>query len=243
MSDDPIARLDGVSKSFGPLEVLSELTLSIPTSAVVAIIGPNGSGKTTLLRVLVGELQPTDGTVSYLGPDVDREIGYLPQQSTFRAGFTTAETLAFYSSLVDGQTPEALLERVGLSAAADRNVEDLSGGMRRLLGIAQATVGDPPLVVLDEPASGLDPNMSTHVFGTAGEMAGSGTTVVLSSHDMALTEETADIVVVIDRGRVVDMGSIGALCDRHGTDSLRGVMSSLVGETDELAVVGGDETA
>ena len=242
MSDAPIARLDDVSKSFGPVDVLSEITLSIPESTVVAIIGPNGSGKTTLLRVLVGELRPTDGTVSYLGPDVDREIGYLPQQSTFRSGFRTAETLAFYASLVDGTTPEALLERVGLSAAADRNVEDLSGGMRRLLGIAQATIGDPPLVVLDEPASGLDPNMSTHVFETAGEMAGSGTTVVLSSHDLTLTEEIADVVVVVDRGHLIDMGPIETLYARYETDSLRGVMASLVGETDELAVVGGADT-
>jgi ABC-type multidrug transport system ATPase subunit len=240
MSETTIVRLDGVSKSFGPVEAVSDVTLSISTGAVVAVIGPNGSGKTTLLRTLVGDLSPTSGSISYLGPDVDREIGYLPQQSTFRPGFTAAETLAFYSSLVDGADPETLLDRVGLSAAADRNVEDLSGGMRRLLGIAQATVGDPPLVVLDEPASGLDPNMSASVFETAAEMAGSGTTVLLSSHDLALTEATADVVVVIDRGRVAASGSIETLCERFEADSLRGVLAAIVEDTEEIAVVGSE---
>jgi ABC-type multidrug transport system ATPase subunit len=239
VSDDPVLRVDGVSKSFGSVEVLSDVSVSIPSGSVVAVIGPNGSGKTTLLRTLVGDLRPTTGVVSYVGPDTDRPIGYLPQEPTFRPGFTAAETLAFYSSLLDGRDPEPLLERVGLAAAADRNVEALSGGMRQLLGIAQATVGDPPLIVLDEPASGLDPNMSENVFGTAAEMAGSGTTVLISSHDLALVETTADTVVVLDRGSVAAAGSPRDLRERFGTDSLRGVLNAVVGDTEAVAVVGG----
>ena len=240
MSDDPVLRVDGVSKSFGSVEVLSDVSASIPSGSVVAVIGPNGSGKTTLLRTLVGDLRPTSGVVSYVGPDTDRPIGYLPQEPTFRPGFTAAETLAFYSSLLGGRDPEPLLERVGLAAAADRNVEALSGGMRQLLGIAQATVGDPPLIVLDEPASGLDPNMSESVFGTAAEMAGSGTTVLVSSHDLALVEATADTVVVLDRGSVAAIGSLVDLRERFETDSLRGVLNAVVGDTDAVAVVGGN---
>lgn len=240
MSDETIVRLDSVAKSFGPVDALSDVTLSIPSGAVVSLIGPNGSGKTTLLRVLVGDLEPTSGTISYLGPDADRQIGYLPQRPTFRPGFTVTETLSFYTELVDGERPDVLLDRVGLSGAADRNVEDLSGGMRRLLGIAQATVGDPPLVVLDEPSSGLDPMMSAHVYETAAEMAGSGTSMLVSSHDMALTEETADIVTVLDRGRVSASGTLEALFDRFDAESLRAVMTDIVGETEEIAVVGSD---
>ena len=239
MSDDPVLRIDGVSKSFGSVEVLSDVSVSIPSGSVVAVVGPNGSGKTTLLRTLVGDLGPTTGTVSYVGPDTDRPIGYLPQEPTFRPGFTAAETLAFYSSLLDGRDPEPLLERVGLAAAADRNVEALSGGMRQLLGIAQATVGDPPLIVLDEPASGLDPNMSESVFGTAAEMAGSGTTVLVSSHDLALVEATADTVVVLNRGSVAAAGPVSDLRDRFDVDSLRGVLNAVVGDTEAVAVVGG----
>lgn len=238
--NDSILRLEAVSKSFGTVEVLSEVSASIPLGSVVALIGPNGSGKTTLIRTIVGDLAPTSGTVSYVGPDADRSIGYLPQEPTFRPGFTAEETLAFYASLVDGDDPEPLLGRVGLSAAAERNVEALSGGMRQLLGIAQATVGDPPLIVLDEPASGLDPNMSERVFETAAEMADSGTTILLSSHDMTLVEETADSVVVLDRGAVAASGTIEELRDSFDVESLRGVLNAVVADSDEVAVVGGE---
>ncbi|MFO7925884.1 MAG: ABC transporter ATP-binding protein [Halobacteriota archaeon] len=238
MSDTPLLRVDGVSKSFGAVDVLRDVSFSVPSGTVIAVIGPNGSGKTTLLRALVGDLRPTHGDVAYEGPDTDRPIGYLPQQPTFRAGFTAAETLAFYSSLLGGDDPETLLGRVGLNDAADRNVENLSGGMRQLLGIAQATVGDPPLVVLDEPASGLDPNMSEHVFETAARMAGEKRTVLLSSHDLTLVEETADDVLVLNRGRVAATGTIEALRSQFETDSLRGVLNAIVGKTGHVDVVG-----
>ena len=239
MSDDPILRLDAVSKSFGSVEALSDVSAPVPSGSVVAVIGPNGSGKTTLIRILVGDLAATSGTVSYEGPDADRPIGYLPQTPTFRPGFTAAETLSFYSSLVDGSDPEPLLDRVGLVEAADRNVEALSGGMRQLLGIAQATVGDPPLVVLDEPASGLDPNMSANVFETAAEMAGAGTTVLLASHDLTLVEETADSVIVLARGTVAASGTIEELRSTFDVESLRGVLNAVVEDTEQVAVVGG----
>ncbi len=241
MSDRSVLRLDGVAKSFGTVDVLSDISVSIPAGELVAVIGPNGSGKTTLLRAIVGDLRPTGGSISYTGPDTNRPIGYLPQRPTFRSGFTAAETLAFYSALVDGAAPEILLERVGLEAAAGRNVENLSGGMRQLLGIAQAIVGDPPLVILDEPASGLDPNMSEYVFETAAEIASEDRTVLLSSHDLTLVEETADRVVVLHQGRVAASGTLETLSSRFGTDSLRGVLNAIVGDTARVSVLGGEQ--
>jgi len=242
MSDGPVLRVDEVSKSFGGVEALSEVSVSVPAGAVVAVIGPNGSGKTTLIRTLVGELRPTAGEITYLGPDTERPIGYLPQEPTFRPGFTAAETIAFYGSLVGEAEADAVgrLEAVGLGAAADRRVEALSGGMRQLLGIAQATVGDPPLVVLDEPASGLDPNMSENVFETAAETVSASRTVLLSSHDMTLVEGNADTVIVLDRGTVAASGSVTELRERFGVDSLRGVLNAVVADTSRVAVVGGD---
>jgi ABC-type multidrug transport system ATPase subunit len=221
--------------------VLDDVSFAVDPGDVTAIIGPNGSGKTTLIRAVVGLHEPSGGTVRYRGPDATRPIGYLQQRPAFRPGQTVREALAFYAALVGETEADAVarLERVGLGAAADRNVEALSGGMRQLLGIAQATVGDPPLIVLDEPASGLDPNMSENVFGTAAEMAGSGTTVLISSHDLALVETTADTVVVLDRGSVAAAGSLADLRERFEADSLRGVLNAVVGDTEAVAVVGG----
>lgn len=227
-----------VSRSFGPVTVLDGLSLSLEAGTLSALVGPNGSGKTTLLRVLVGILSPDEGTVTYSGPDAPRTIGYQPQNPAFRPSFTARETLEFYATLVDDD-PEGALARVGLSDAADRRVEALSGGMTRLLGLAQATVGDPPAVVLDEPGSGLDPEMRQRTFEAARQLADDGAAVLLSSHDIALVEEHADRVAVLDGGSIVADDAPATLRDRHGQDDLRAVFRAVVDHPeDKVAVLG-----
>lgn len=238
----PILTIEELEHAYGRISVLEDVSFDIRSGDVTAIIGPNGSGKTTLIRGLIGLHDPTAGTVAYHGPEAVRPIGYLPQRPAFRSGQSVREAIAFYASLVGETESEAVarLEQVGLGDATDRNVEALSGGMTRLLGIAQATVGDPPLVVLDEPASGLDPNMSANVFQTAAEMAGAGTTVLLSSHDLTLVEETADSVIVLARGTVAASGTVEELRATFDVDSLRGVLNAVVEDTGQVAVVGGN---
>lgn len=219
----PVLEAVDVDFAYGDVDVLDDVSVSLDGGRVTALVGPNGSGKTTLLRTLAGLQEPVAGAVRYHGPDAAREIGYLPQQPAFRPGFTVLETLSFYSSLVGAGRDDAVarLERLGLADAADRPAEALSGGMTRLLGIAQATVGDPPVVTLDEPASGLDPGMSTRVFEIATELADGGTAVLLTSHDLELVERTADWVVLIDAGTVAEQGPPGQIFDRLGVESLR----------------------
>ena len=217
---DPLVTADEIDFAYGTVSVLENVSVAIKPARITAFIGPNGVGKTTLLRALAGLASPTAGSISYDGPDTVRPIGYLPQNPAFRPGFTALETLEFYASLVGEDDPHARLERVGLAAAADRRVEALSGGMTQLLGIAQATIGDPPLIALDEPASGLDPGMTTHVFEVATELAATGTAVLLTSHDLDLVERTADEVIFLDDGGVADQGSPSALSDRYEADSL-----------------------
>jgi len=227
-----------LSRAFGGVRVLDDVSLSVEPGTVTAFVGPNGSGKTTLFRLLCGLLSPTAGSVTYCGPDVPREIGYVPQRPSFRPGFTARETLEFYAALVDGEDPAARLEQVGLSAVADRRVEALSGGMVRLLGVAQATVGDPPVVVLDEPGTGLDPGMSSRIFEVIGELAADGTAVLASSHDLPRVERFADRLLLLDRGRVAAEGSPSELCEQHGAESLTGVFDVLTdGRKDSVAVV------
>ncbi|KAA9405227.1 ABC transporter ATP-binding protein [Haloarcula hispanica] len=215
MTGETYLTANEITKTYGDVTAVSEVSLDVPSDAVTGFIGPNGSGKTTLLRILLGVERPTSGTVSYSGPDAERQLGYLPQRPTFRPGFSVRETAAFYADLVDDD-PDRLLERVGLEKVANRPVSGLSGGMTRLLGIAQALAGDPPIVMLDEPASGLDPAMSRLIFDIIESIADAGRAVVLCSHELPLVEETADRLVVLESGRLVRTGSVESLREQTG---------------------------
>ncbi|MGQ3328129.1 ABC transporter ATP-binding protein [Halorubrum sp. FL23] len=221
MPDEPVSTLSDVTRTYGGVPVLDSISLAIDPG-VTAVIGPNGSGKSTLLRLLVGATAPTTGEVRHPGATGPKPIGYLPQRVPFRDGFTARETLAFYARLV-GDDPDAALEQVGLADAGDRRVEALSGGMRRLLGIAQAVLGDPTLVALDEPASGLDPGMRERAFRAAAERADRDTAVVISSHALDLVDDHADRVVLLRRGGVAAAGAVDRLLDDHAVDDVSGL--------------------
>jgi ABC-type multidrug transport system ATPase subunit len=225
----PVTTVDGVVHSFGPVDVLDGVSLEVEPGSVVAVVGPNGSGKTTLLRIVAGLLAQDAGEVSRSGK-TRRPVGYLPQEPAFNPAFTVAETVQFYADLLGPyRRGEDALERVGLEALSDRRVDALSGGMRRLLGLAVATLGDPPLVVLDEPTGDLDPRMTDHIFGLVGDLAADGTGVLLATHDLA-GAAGSDRVLVLDEGGLVAQGSPADLLEEAGADSLDGAFRSLVGE-------------
>jgi ABC-type multidrug transport system ATPase subunit len=203
--------VEDVARGFGAVTVLDGVSLAVARGSLAAVVGPNGSGKSTLLRIAAGVLAPDAGRVAVREGGV-RPLGYLPQAPSFRPGFTAADTLRFYADLLGPEAAAAVdvraaLDRVGLGDAADRRVEALSGGMTRLLGLAQAMLGDPPVVVLDEPASGLDPAMSERVYATLRGLADDGRAVLVASHDLGAVERTADRVALLDRGGVVAAGA------------------------------------
>ena len=232
MSDDSTAlRAESIEQSFGDVDVLSGVSLSIDRREVAAVVGPNGSGKSTLLHVLAGIAAPVSGSVTVEYQRGARRVGYLPQQPAFREGFSARDTLLFYAQLLDGVDDEdvdATLERVGLADVADRTVGSLSGGMTRLLGLGAAVLGDPSVLILDEPGSGLDPAMVERLFAVVGELADDGTGVAVASHELPAVEAHAETVYVLDQGDFVRSGSPEALLEETETASLSAAFRSIV---------------
>src|SRR5690606_16935608 len=178
------------------------LDLSVATGNTVALIGPNGSGKTTTLKSLMGLVRPSSGRITVDGhdasggPEARARLGYLPQRITFPEGSTARGVLAFHARLrgADPQTIDPLLQRVGLADAGGREVDGFSGGMRQRLGLAAALLGDPAALVLDEPSAALDPTGALMVRDILQGIRAEGTTVLLSSHDLAEVASLADQV-------------------------------------------------
>ncbi len=211
----------GLVKAYGRHRALDGLDLT-STTGVTGLLGPNGAGKTTLLRVLATVLAADSGDLRILGKDphdpegrlhIRRSLGYLPQDAGFHRGFTAFEAVDYVAVLKEHTGARArhdevrrVLDRVGLSDVANKKVRALSGGMRRRLGLAQALLGTPSLLVLDEPTAGLDPEQRMRFRDLVSE-AGHGKTVVLSTHQ---TEDVAAVcshVVVVKNGRALFAGT------------------------------------
>lgn len=228
-----------ISQSLGDVSVLDGVSLSVNQGELVAIVGPNGSGKSTLLEVVAGVSAPDQGTVSILSnkqfTDGHRSVGYLPQHPAFREGFSARETLQFYAHLLDetcSTDVDETLERVGLAHVAERNVGSLSGGMIRLLGLGQAILGHPSVLILDEPGSGLDPTMVERLFTVLDSLADEGTGIVIASHHLTAVEMYANTTAILDRGGLIVSGAPAQLLASTGTDTLVDAF---------LATVHGDE--
>jgi ABC-2 type transport system ATP-binding protein len=209
----------GLTKRFGAVTALDDLTFSVGPGVVTGFLGPNGAGKTTTLRCLLGLVAPTAGTATLDGRlyrDLERPlatVGAALEAADFHPGRSARAHLQVMALAagVGADRVDHLLGLVGLEEFADRRVGGYSLGMRQRLGLAQALLGDPPVLILDEPANGLDPAGIAWLRQFLRSLAGEGRTVLVSSHVLSEVQQTVDEIVVIARGRLVRQGSLSSL--------------------------------
>jgi daunorubicin resistance ABC transporter ATP-binding subunit len=224
---DAAIRVEGLVKHFGKVKALDGIDFEVPAGTVFGLLGPNGAGKTTAVRILATILRPDSGRAEVMGFDVARQahavrhqIGLAGQSAAVDPNLTGRENLRLIGTLAQlaradtSSRAQELLERFGLSAAADRPVKTYSGGMRRRLDVAAALVQRPPVLFLDEPTTGLDIQSRTELWQVIRELVGSGSTVLLTTQYLEEADRLADRIGVVDRGHMVANDTASALKQR-----------------------------
>ncbi|MEK7315354.1 MAG: ABC transporter ATP-binding protein [Candidatus Eisenbacteria bacterium] len=217
-------RVDAVTKRYGPIVAVDGLTFEVAPGETFAVIGPNGAGKTTTLKMILGLARPDTGRIA-LGPEglpphdprAREHLGYVPQRVEFPPARTAAEILDYFAALrgLPAAAATRALARVGLADVAGRRASELSGGYAQRLSLAQALLGDPSVLVLDEPTASLDPEATWEFRSLVEQLRREGTTILLCSHLLAEVERVADRVLILLHGRCAAVESLAALRERQ----------------------------
>ncbi|MFB9238640.1 ABC transporter ATP-binding protein [Plantactinospora siamensis] len=211
----------GLTKHFGAVHAVSELSFEAPAGVITGFLGPNGAGKTTTLRMALGLVTPTAGTALIGGrryadlPHPRRTVGAVLEATGLHPGRTGRDHLRILAGPARAASSriDEVIDLVQLSESADRRIRGYSLGMRQRLGLAGALLGDPEVLILDEPANGLDPAGMAWLRGLLRELSGRGRAIVVSSHVLSEVAQTVDQVVIVDRGRLRYAGSLDGLGD------------------------------
>lgn len=228
MSPVPLLRIEGLTKRYGAVTALDSLSAEVPEGRV-GVVGANGAGKTTLFRILLGLARPTEGSVEVSGVSVADDpiavrtrLGYMPEHECLPLDQTAADVVATFGELgglparVARQRASDVLDLVGLDEARFRSIGGFSTGMRQRAKLAQALVGDPALVLLDEPTAGLDPAGREEMLTLVARLGGFGISVLMSTHLLDDVQQVCDHVLMIDAGRLVVSGPTESLLERTG---------------------------
>ncbi len=238
-SNTGFVNLRNVTKEYGAFRALDNVSFDIKEGEIFGYIGPNGAGKTTTMKILVGLISDFQGEVTIGGYQVPKQrdeihklLGYLPQNVAFQEWRTVNQALVTFGKLsglgedkVEARIPE-LLDVMGLSDVRQKKISQLSGGMTQKVGLAQALLHEPKLLVLDEPLGGLDP-ISRHLFKEIVQrLANKGTTILFSSHILSDVQDVADRIGILNRGKIKQIGSLNELKKRFTTQKIVEVLLS-----------------
>jgi ABC-2 type transport system ATP-binding protein len=253
VSLDAAIRVRGLEKSFKELHVLRGVDFDVERGSIFALLGSNGAGKTTVVRILATLLRADAGSAAVVGFDVADRAGDVRESISLTGQFaavdeilTGRENLVLVARLRHlpdaGRIADALLARFQLAEAADRKVSTYSGGMRRRLDIAMSLIGDPPVVFLDEPTTGLDPQARLEVWQAVRDLAANGTTVLLTTQYLDEAEQLADRIAILHDGRIIENGTLAELKALLPPATVEYVENQPTLEDVFLALVGHDTT-
>jgi len=224
-----VVDIEKITKTFGSLKAVDDLSLQVPKGSIYGFIGPNGSGKTTTLRMIMNIFHPDSGKIQVFGQKLQGsssdQIGYLPEERGLYKKMKVRDLLRFYGELKSGRKVDkevdVWLDRLGLSDWAGKKIETLSKGMSQKVQFISTVVSEPELIILDEPFTGLDPVNAETIKDAVLDLRSRGATVIFSTHDMSVAERMCDFIFMIFKGRKVLDGTLASIQDKYGSDTLR----------------------
>jgi len=224
-----VVEIDNITKTFGALRAVDDLSLNVPQGSIYGFIGPNGAGKTTTIRMIMNIIYPDSGKIRIFEEEmhgaISERIGYLPEERGMYKKMKVRDLLRFYGELKSGRKVnkevDDWLERLELNDWANKKIETLSKGMGQKVQFISTVVSHPELIILDEPFTGLDPVNVEAIKNAVLELRSQGATVIFSTHDMNVAEKMCDFIFMIFKGKKVLDGTLVSIQDKYGSDTLR----------------------
>ncbi len=224
-----VVEIENITKTFGALKAVDDLSLNVPQGSIYGFIGPNGAGKTTTIRMIMNIIYPDSGKIRIFEEEMhgatSERIGYLPEERGMYKKMKVRDLLRFYGELKSGRKVnkevDDWLERLDLSDWSNKKIETLSKGMGQKVQFISTVVSQPELIILDEPFTGLDPVNVEAIKNAVLELRSQGATVIFSTHDMNVAEKMCDFIFMIFKGKKVLDGTLVSIQDKYGSDTLR----------------------